>query len=98
MRCTSRHKAEIAIEGAKDNVLKRLFQTKKDNFTNLDVYSHYRNQIHKESLIKVVRKTKQSGKAKTKEDFESQIRNTMRDIRLTKILILFEKRQNLADR
>jgi len=80
---TSRHKAEIAIEGAKDNVLKRLFhifrlfQTKKDNVTNLDVYSHYRNQ-----------KTKHSGEAKTKEDFESQIRNTMRDIRLTKILIL----------
>ena len=34
------------------------------------------------------KKIKQSGKTKTKEDFESQIRNTMRDIRLTKILIL----------
>ncbi len=91
---TSRHKAEIAIEGAKDNVLKRLFhtfrlfQTKKNNFTTLDVYSHYMNQIYKQPLIKIVRKTKHSGSAKTMKDYESQIRNTMRDIRFTKILIL----------
>jgi len=91
---TSRHKAEIPIEGAKDNVLKRLFhifrlsQTKKNNFTILDVYSHYMNQIYKQPLIKIVRKTKHSGSAKTMKDYESQIRNTMRDIRFTKFLIL----------
>ena len=36
----------------------------------------------------IVRKTKDSGKEKTKDDYESQIRSTQRDIRQAKILIL----------
>jgi len=90
----SRHKADIVLTGAKDEVLKRLFhifrisQTKNDEMTNLDIYSNYQNQIFKRPLIQVVRKTKDSGKEKTKDDYESQIRSTQRDIRQAKILIL----------
>ena len=95
----TRGSAEIILDQTSEDVMKRLFHTLRidqtnPNFTNLDIYFQRMKSMNRKFNIPEIVRSNMKGALGTKstqtnrQEYESQIRSTQRDIRFYKILLL----------
>ena len=95
----SRSTADIVLDLTSEDVMKRLFHILRinqtmTNLTNLDIYFQRMKSMNKKFVIPDIQRINAKGgvggkTTKTsRQDYESEIRSTQRDIRFYKILLL----------
>jgi hypothetical protein len=95
----TRGSAEMILDQTSEDVMKRLFHTLRidqtnPNFTNLDIYFQRMKSMNRKFNIPEIVRSNMKGALGTKstqtnrQEYESQIRSTQRDIRFYKILLL----------
>jgi len=95
----TRSTADIVLDLTNEEVMKRLFHTLRidqtnPKFTNLDIYFHRMKSMNKKFVIPNIVRSNMKGARDTRvtqtnrQEYESQIRSTQRDIRYYKILLL----------
>lgn len=95
----SKHNADIVLGNGSEELMRRLFHTlsiqqSSTNKTSLDVFFDVKKRMNKKYPIPIIERLNKSGLVigaktrTTRQDFESEIRSTMRDMRLVKTLLI----------